>query len=80
MYLLSRIQSTMRQGLSSKYRMFGERRESVTFQNDKNALLRNDRCSMQKMGRQRDIEKIKSHAILFSRDNTDYCFILIFPL
>ena len=33
MYLLSRIQSTMRQGLSSKYRMFGEHR--ITFQNDK---------------------------------------------
>lgn len=38
MYLL-RIQITMRQGLSSKYRMFGERRESVTFQNDKNSLF-----------------------------------------
>lgn len=51
MYLLSRIQSTMHQGLSSKYRMFGEHRESVTFQNDKNSLLRNDRCSMQKIDR-----------------------------
>lgn len=26
---------------------------------------------MQKIGKQRDIEKIKSHPILFSRDNSD---------
>lgn len=39
-----------------------------------NSLLRNDRYAVQKTGKQGDIEKIKSQAILLSRDNTDCWF------